>query len=146
MRLPGGPRKYPYRAAARRPYIVRVMRTTVVLAVFIAWVMLSLGRFREAGSFAIGAAAGLSMLWVLRYAVTQSLSGKRSGWKKKVFAGGLAVAKYGLLCVLLWWFVRQAWASPAAFAAGAAMTQAVLLLKALGTLMAPPEKQDPYST
>jgi hypothetical protein len=132
--------------SARPGYISRVLRMSVVLAVFIAWAMLSLGRFREAGSFLVGAAAGVGMLWVLRFAVAQALSGKRTGWRKKAFAGGLAVVKYGLLCVLLWWFVRQPWTSVPAFAAGAAMTQVVLLLKALVSLLAPPEKQDPYST
>jgi hypothetical protein len=127
-------------------FLDRVMRMTLYLAVFIAWVLLSLGRNREAASFLIGAALGLGMLWTLRFAVSEGLSGKRTGWKKKAFAGAVGVAKYAVAGVAIWWFIRWPSASITAFVAGAAMTQIVLLLKALGTLLSPPDLRDPYST
>jgi hypothetical protein len=108
--------------------------------------MLSLGRNRETVSFLIGAGVGLGMLWTMRFAVSQTMSAKRVGWKKKAFAAGLAVSKYGIAGFIIWWFVRWPSASAPAFVGGAAMTQAVLLLKALGTLLSPPDRRDPYST
>lgn len=130
----------------RPDFIVRVLRMTAGLSLFIAWVLLSLGRNSEAASFLIGAAAGLAMLWALRFAVREGLSGKRMGWKKKAFAAAVGVAKYGLLGVAIWYFIHWRFASVPAFVAGAAMTQIVLLLKALGTVLAPVDRKDPYST
>ena len=131
---------------ARPGFVGRVLKTTLALSLFVAWVMLSLGRNREAASFLIGAAVGMGMLWAMRFAVGQALSDGRARWKKKAVAGALAVSKYGWMGLVLWWFVRQPWASAPAFAGGAAMTQVVLLLKALGTLLSPPDRKDPYTT
>jgi hypothetical protein len=118
-------------------FIGRVMRMTVYLSVFAALTMLSLGYGWESVSFLIGAAVGLAMLWALRFTASNILTRRERPKRYKRAAAVLAVVKYGILALVVWRFTAWSHASAPAFAAGAAMTQVVLLLKALGMALAP---------
>lgn len=120
---------------AERGFLDRVFKATIAASIFVAWFLLALGRLREAASFLAGAALGLAMLWSARFVVTRALTpdNPRGHW----LTVAVGVLKYGAAGVVVWRITRWPDASLGAFAAGAAMTQIVLLLKALGQAMAP---------
>jgi hypothetical protein len=116
-------------------FVVRVMWMTAACAVFGAWFLLSLGRVWQAASFAVGAGLSLAMLGSSIVIVRRGLAPgmPRSKW----VAGVVAVAKYAAAGAIVWRFVEWPHARMGAFVAGVALTQIVLVLKAIGKSMAP---------
>lgn len=113
-------------------FLSRSLWMSVGLAVFVACVLLSVGRYRETASYALGAGISISLLWITRYSVIHVLTRRDLGKRKKWIALGLTLSKYGLAAALIWWFTRWPSARFPAFIGGVATTQAVLFLKALG--------------
>lgn len=114
-------------------FIFRVLSMSVGATVFIAWILVALGRYYEVASFGVGAGISVAMLWTAQYAVVKATTpGRLQG---RWFGAALAVTKYGVAAWVIWVFVRWPHAVVLAFAAGVAVTQVVLTLKALGQMI-----------
>ena len=116
-------------------FVIRVLWMTAACAVFGAWILLGLGRVWHAASFGIGAGLSLVMLGSSVVIVRRGLAPgmPRSKW----VAGVVAVAKYAVAAAIVWRFVEWPHAKTGDFIAGVALTQIVLVLKAIGRTMAP---------
>lgn len=115
-------------------FLKRLIRTTVIVSVYVTLFLLGLGRVREGVSYAIGAMVSLAMLWSTIQVVQAVIrpGAKRRRW----FTGAIAVTKYGIAGVVVWAVVRWDFSSVPWFVVGATTVQAVLVLKAVGTLVA----------
>lgn len=115
-------------------FITRVLWMSLATTIFVAWCLVGLGRSYEAASYCIGGAVSLMMLWTARVAVVKATTpGRLHG---KWIAVTFAVAKYGVAAGVIWRFVLWRHAAILAFAAGVAVTQVVLTMKAMGQIVA----------
>lgn len=122
-------------------FITRITRTSAAVAVFVALFLAALGWTSASLSYAVGACIGLGFLVSTRLAVERWASPKvkRAIW----FFIALAVLKYGIAAWVIWWFVSWPRARYGAFVGGAATTQIVMFLKAVGQMLA--DRSDPVT-
>lgn len=116
-------------------FLARVIGMSLAVSAFGAWFLLALGREWHAASFLLGAAISLGMFVSSGAIVKRNLA---PGMPDRKWAAiVVAVPRYGLAGLIIWWFVDWPHARMGAFIAGVAVTQIVLVLKAVGRTMAP---------
>lgn len=113
-------------------FLQRLIRTTIIVTLYVTVFLLSLGRVREGVSYAIGGAVSLGMLLSTIRVVTATV--RPGSQRRRWFTGGIAVLKYGVAGWIIWKVVRWPYSSVPWFVVGASTVQVVLVLKAVGTL------------
>ncbi|HEY3415157.1 MAG TPA: hypothetical protein VGM51_19150 [Armatimonadota bacterium] len=113
----------------------RILKMSVGVTVFVTLYVASLGRAWEGLSFAIGAAVSIGFFLALRAGIEHGFR-PGAGRKARVVTVIGAVVKYGLAGWLIALMVRWPHARMGFFLAGATTVPAVIVLKALGQLLA----------
>lgn len=113
----------------------RIVKTSVIVACFVTVYLASLGRIWESVSFLLGAAVSVAFFMALRAGVEYGV-GPGTSKRKRLLGGLAAVLRYGMAAWLISWMVRWPNANMKFFLAGATVVPAVIVLKALGQLLA----------
>lgn len=120
-------------------FLRRTYRTSAWVLLLVLFPLVSYGFLRAAWSVAAGAALGLGVLRTFEWLVTGLVEGrrKRVGW----WMAQVSVLKLPLLAALLYGVVRSGWFHLPAFAGGVVLTQAVILLRAVGAYLTAQEQE-----
>jgi hypothetical protein len=118
----------------------RILKMSFGVAVFVALYVVSLGRVWEGLSFTIGAGVSIGFFITLRAGIEHGFR-PGAGRKARMQTALGAVAKYGLAGWLIAFMVRWPHARMGFFLVGATTVPAVIVLKALGQLLAEASKK-----
>lgn len=114
-------------------FLARTYRTSAWVLALILLFLWGMGRFQAMWSVGAGAALGAGVLrlyeWLVRSAITPGRQWNRRAMVKVV------LLKLPAITLLIYWVVRSGWFDLAAFAAGVALVQTVIFLKAVGLLL-----------
>jgi len=112
----------------RQVYLLTICLTAIVSAVLLAVKRPALP------SFLIGSAISLSLFWSIEFAVRRLVRPGKSK-KTKYLLGFIALGKYTLLGVCLYFLFKMDWMNVYAFAGGLALVQGAIILKAIGLMV-----------
>ena len=122
-------------------FIRQVYIVTVSLTVVIGVVLFILKR-STLPSFLIGSAIGLSLFWSIEFVIRRLVRPGKTQ-KTKYLLGFVALGKYTVLGVLLFFLFRMNWMVVEAFAGGIVLVQGAIILKAVGLMITILRKKDP---
>lgn len=122
-------------------FIRQVYIVTVSLTVVIGVVLFILKR-ATLPSFLIGSAIGLSLFWSIEFVIRRLVRPGKTQ-KTKYLLGFVALGKYTVLGVLLFFLFRMNWMVVEAFAGGIVLVQGAIILKAVGLMITILRKKDP---
>ncbi len=120
----------------RQVYILTICLTVVISAVLLGFKRASLP------SFLIGSAIGLSLFWSLEFVIRRLIRPGKTQ-KTKYLLGFIALGKYTVLGVLLFFLFKMEWLDIWAFGGGIVLVQGAIILKAIGLMIAILRKKDP---
>ena len=120
----------------RQVYILTICLTVVIGAVLLGFKRPALP------SFLIGSVIGLSMFWSLEFVIRRLIRPGRTQ-KTKYLLGFIALGKYTVLGVLLFFLFKMEWLDIWAFGGGIVLVQGAIILKAIGLMIAILRKKDP---
>ncbi|MDE0013548.1 MAG: ATP synthase subunit I [Candidatus Poribacteria bacterium] len=112
----------------RQVYILTICLTIVVGAVLLGFKRPALP------SFLIGSAISLSLFWSIEFAVRRLIQPGKTKRTKYLF-GFVAIGKYTVLGVLLYFLFKMEWMNIYAFAGGIVLVQGAIIIKAVVLLM-----------
>ena len=112
----------------RQVYILTICLTVVVAAVLLGFKRPALP------SFLIGSAISLSLFWSIEFAVRRLIQPGKTK-RTKYLLGFVAIGKYTVLGVLLYFLFKMEWMNIYAFAGGIVLVQGAIIIKALILLM-----------
>lgn len=125
-------------------FIKQVYILTICLTVAISVVLLIFRR-TATPSFLIGSVIGLSLFWSLEFMIRKLIRpGKTQKTKHLIIF--IALGKYALLGVLLFFLFRMEWLNFYAFGGGIVLVQGAIILKAVGLMITILRKKDPDET
>jgi hypothetical protein len=118
-------------------FIKRVYKTSVWVWLFILLWCAALRSLPLAVGVSVGFGISLGSLALLERLVTALVVPAETGRSRRVVRKLLAVAaaKYAVIALILSLALKLAWASPIGLAIGIGLPQAVIFLKALGTVL-----------
>ena len=112
----------------RQVYILTICLTIVVGAVLLGFKRPALP------SFLIGSAISLSLFWSIEFAVRRLIQPGKTK-RTKYLLGFVAIGKYTVLGVLLYFLFKMEWMNIYAFAGGIILVQGAIIIKAMVLLM-----------
>ena len=112
----------------RQVYILTICLTIVVGAALLGFKRPALP------SFLIGSAISLSLFWSIEFAVRRLIQPGKTK-RTKYLLGFVAIGKYTVLGVLLYFLFKMEWMNIYAFAGGIVLVQAAIIIKAIVLLM-----------
>ena len=112
----------------RQVYILTICLTIVVGAALLGFKRPALP------SFLIGSAISLSLFWSIEFAVRRLIQPGKTK-RTKYLLGFVAIGKYTVLGVLLYFLFKTEWMNIYAFAGGIVLVQGAIIIKAIGLLM-----------
>lgn len=112
----------------RQVYILTICLTIVVGAVLLGFKRPALP------SFLIGSAISLSLFWSIEFAVRRLIQPGKTK-RIKYLLGFVAISKYTVLGVLLYFLFKMEWMNIYAFAGGIVLVQGAIIIKAIVLLM-----------
>ena len=112
----------------RHVYILTICLTVVVGAVLLGFKRPALP------SFLIGSAISLSLFWSIEFAVRRLIQPGKTK-RTKYLLGFVAISKYTVLGVLLYFLFKTEWMNIYAFAGGIVLVQGAIIIKAIVLLM-----------
>ena len=112
----------------RQVYILTICLTVVVAAVLLGFKRPALP------SFLIGSAISLSLFWSIEFAVRRLIQPGKTN-RTKYLLGFVAIGKYTVLGVLLYFLFKTEWMNIYAFAGGIVLVQGAIIIKAIALLM-----------
>ncbi len=122
-------------------FIRQVYILTICLTVAIAVALLGFKR-PALPSFLIGSAIGLSLFWSLEFVIRRLIRPGKTQ-KTKYLLGFIALGKYTVLGVLLFFLFKMEWLDIWAFGGGIVLVQGAIILKAIGLMITILRKKDP---
>ena len=120
----------------RQVYILTICLTVVISAVLLGFKRPALP------SFLIGSAIGLSLFWSLEFVIRRLIRPGKTQ-KTKYLLGFIALGKYTVLGVLLFFLFKMEWLDIWAFGGGIILVQGAIILKAIGLMITILRKKDP---
>ncbi len=122
-------------------FIKQVYILTICLTVAISVVLLIFRR-TATPSFLIGSVIGLSLFWSLEFMIRKLIRpGKTQKTKHLIIF--IALGKYALLGVLLFFLFRMEWLNFYAFGGGIVLVQGAIIIKAAGLMVTILRNRDP---
>lgn len=122
-------------------FIKQVYILTICLTVAISVVLLIFRR-TATPSFLIGSVIGLSMFWSIEFMIRRLIRpGKTQKTKNLIIF--IALGKYALLGVLLFFLFRMEWLNFYAFGGGIVLVQGAIIIKAVGLMVTILRNRDP---
>jgi hypothetical protein len=115
-------------------FLRQVYRLGLILAVIIT-VGLCVYRLPMGLSFAIGSFVSLSMLWTLEFVVRRMVTPDKS-LNTKRWLGFVALGKYTVIFGGFYFLIKADWLNVYALAVGIGLVQGVIILKAVGMMVA----------
>ena len=112
----------------RQVYILTICLTIVVGAALLGFKRPALP------SFLIGSAISLSLFWSIEFAVRRLIQPGKTK-RTKYLLGFVAIGKYTVLGVLLYFLFKTEWMNIYAFAGGIVLVQGAIIIKAIALLM-----------
>ena len=112
----------------RQVYILTICLTIVVAAVLLGFKRPALP------SFLIGSAISLSLFWSIEFVVRRLIQPGKTK-RTKYLLGFVAMGKYTVLGVLLYFLFKTEWMNIYALAGGIVLVQGAIIIKALVLLM-----------
>ena len=112
----------------RQVYILTICLTIVVGAALLGFKRPALP------SFLIGSAISLSLFWSIEFAVRRLIQPGKTK-RTKYLLGFVAISKYTVLGVLLYFLFKMEWMNIYAFAGGIVLVQGAIIIKAIVLLM-----------
>ncbi len=122
-------------------FIRQVYILTICLTVVIGGILLGFKR-PALPSFLIGSAIGLSMFWSIEFVIRRLIRPGKTQ-KTKYLLGFIALGKYTVLGVLLFFLFKTKWMNIYAFAGGIVLVQGAIIIKAIGLMINILRKKDP---
>ncbi|MYB66508.1 hypothetical protein F4X73_17630 [Candidatus Poribacteria bacterium] len=122
-------------------FIKHVYILTICLTVAIAVVLLIFRR-NATPSFLIGSAIGLSLFWSIEFMIRRLIRPGKTQ-KTKYLLGFIALSKYTLLGVLMFFLFRMEWLDIYAFGGGIVLVQGAIIIKAVGLMVTILRNRDP---
>ena len=122
-------------------FIRQVYVLTICLTVVIAVVLLVFKRV-ALPSFLIGSVIGLSLFWSVEFVIRRLVRPGKTQ-KTKYLLGFIALSKYTVLGVLLYFLFRTKWMDIYAFGGGIVLVQIAIIIKAIGLMITILRKKDP---
>ncbi len=114
-------------------FIRQVYILTICLTIVVAVVLLGFKR-PALPSFLIGSAISLSLFWSIEFAVRRLIQPGKTK-RTKYLLGFVAIGKYTVLGVLLYFLFKMEWMNIYAFAGGIVLVQGAIIIKAIVLLM-----------
>ena len=114
-------------------FIRQVYILTICLTMVVAVVLLGFKR-PALPSFLIGSAISLSLFWSIEFAVRRLIQPGKTK-RTKYLLGFVAIGKYTVLGVLLYFLFKMEWMNIYAFAGGIVLVQGAIIIKAIVLLM-----------
>lgn len=122
-------------------FIRQVYILTICLTVIIGGILLGFKR-PALPSFLIGSAIGLSMFWSIEFVIRRLIRPGKTQ-KTKYLLGFIAIGKYTVLGVLLFFLFKMEWLNIYAFGGGIVLVQGAIIIKAIGLMINVLRKKDP---
>ena len=122
-------------------FIRQVYVLTICLTVVIAVVLLVFKRV-ALPSFLIGSVIGLSLFWSVEFVIRRLVRPGKTQ-RTKYLLGFIALSKYTVLGVLLYFLFKMKWMNIYAFAGGIVLVQVTIIIKAIGLMITILRKKDP---
>ncbi len=122
-------------------FIKHVYILTICLTVAIVVVLLIFRR-NATPSFLIGSAIGLSLFWSIEFMIRRLIRPGKTQ-KTKYLLGFIALSKYTLLGVLMFFLFRMEWLDIYAFGGGIVLVQGAIIIKAVGLMVTILRNRDP---
>lgn len=120
----------------RQVYILTICLTVVIGAVLLGFKRPALP------SFLIGSAIGLSMFWSIEFVIRRLIRPGKTQ-RTKYLLGFIALGKYTVLGVLLFFLFKMEWLNIYAFGGGIVLVQGAIIIKAIGLMINVLRKKDP---
>lgn len=120
----------------RQVYVLTICLTFVIGAVLLGFKRPALP------SFLIGSVIGLSMFWSIEFVIRRLIRPGKTQ-KTKYLLGFIALGKYTVLGVLLFFLFKMEWLDIWAFGGGIVLVQGAIILKAIGLMITILRKKDP---
>ena len=120
----------------RQVYILTICLTVVIGGILLGFKRLALP------SFLIGSAIGLSLFWSIEFVIRRLIRPGKTQ-KTKYLLGFIALGKYTVLGVLLFFLFKMEWMNIYAFAGGIVLVQGAIIIKAIGLMINILRKKDP---
>lgn len=122
-------------------FIRQVYILTICLTVVIGGILLGIKR-PALPSFLIGSAIGLSMFWSIEFVIRRLIRPGKTQ-KTKYLLGFIAIGKYTVLGVLLFFLFKMNWLNIYALGGGIVLVQGAIIIKAIGLIITILRKKDP---
>ncbi len=120
----------------RQVYILTICLTVVIGGILLGFKLAALP------SFLIGSVISISLFWSIEFVIRRLLRPGKSQ-KRKYLLGFIALGKYTVLGVILYFLVNTKWRNIYAFAGGIVLVQGAIILKAVGLMITILRKKDP---
>ena len=120
----------------RQVYVLTICLTVVIAAVLLVFKRVALP------SFLIGSVIGLSLFWSVEFVIRRLVRPGKTQ-KTKYLLGFIALSKYTVLGVLLYFLFRTKWMDIYAFGGGIVLVQITIIIKAIGLMITILRKKDP---
>ncbi len=120
----------------RQVYVLTICLTVVITAVLLVFKRVALP------SFLIGSVIGLSLFWSVEFVIRRLVRPGKTQ-RTKYLLGFIALGKYTVLGVLLYFLFRMKWMDIYAFGGGIVLVQGAIILKAIGLMITILRKKDP---
>lgn len=122
-------------------FIRQVYILTICLTVAIGGILLGFN-LAALPSFLIGSVIGISLFWSIEFVIRRLLRPGKTQ-KTKYLLGFIALGKYTVLGILLYFLFDTTWINVYAFAGGIILVQGAIILKAIGLMITILRKKDP---
>ena len=122
-------------------FIRQVYILTICLTVVIGLVLLGF-KLNALPSFLIGSVIGTSLFWSIEFVIRRLVRPGKTQ-KTKYLLGFIALGKYTVLGVLIFFLFKMEWMVVEAFAGGIVLVQGAIILKAIGLMINILRKKDP---
>ncbi len=120
----------------RQVYVLTICLTVVIAAVLLVFKRVALP------SFLIGSVIGLSLFWSVEFVIRRLVRPGKTQ-RTKYLLGFIALSKYTVLGVLLYFLFRTKWMDIYAFGGGIVLVQIAIIIKAIGLMITILRKKDP---
>lgn len=120
----------------RQVYVLTICLTVVIAAVLLVFKRVALP------SLLIGSVIGLSLFWSLEFVIRRLVRPGKTQ-RTKYLLGFIALSKYTVLGVLLYFLFKMKWMDIYAFGGGIVLVQIAIIIKAIGLMITILRKKDP---
>ena len=120
----------------RQVYIITISLIIIIAGILFGFKLVALP------SFLIGSAIGLSLFWSIEFVIRRLIRPGKTQ-KTKYLLGFIALGKYTVLGVLLFFLFKMKWMNIYAFGGGIVLVQAAIIIKAIGLMINILRKKDP---